>query len=131
MRTEQQNKNLSDWLNIHWPAVKPENVDDGLQVWTRESECGAVHCFGGHVALNPDAQAQGAFLDGGTPGIRTEDGFIHYGFSMGEMFFGVDGLFDARSKRGFDARHRDLTDHELVSARLKWALDNPEAEVLA
>lgn len=132
MRTAQQTKNLQDWLNIYWPAIKPEQVAEGLSVWrqrinpeTMEPTCGTICCFGGHVALNPEAQAQGVYTDWeGVPILG-----MSMGYEVAERFFGDPRLFFPRGCHDSDDYQPDTaTDHEIVTARLKWALEHDEVE---
>lgn len=136
MRTAQQTKNLSDWLNIYWPAIPAEKVAQGLNSWSNDyGDCGTVCCLGGWVALNPEAQDQGVFARScGSPGMIVKGmGGTLNSWETAQEFFGMEDIFDPRS---YNSNHidvllsRDAFEHEVVTNRLRWVLDHPEATSL-
>ena len=127
--TAQQRANALDARDNMWPSVPEANVMPELASWRRGSDrgvkpnCGTVACFGGWCAWWPAFRAQGVQVDsctgqpyaiGGPTGSVSLDLFGHYG-----MFY-VSGA-NADTDYGFQG-----TDHELVTHRLNWLIENSE-----
>ena len=127
IQTPQQRANTIEALNVMWPSVPPENVISNLCVWRDAASlragmhCGSLGCFGGWCAVYPAFAEQGIEVDGfGMPYI---DGYG--GTYAAEPLFGWAGLFQIRGLCDVDD-HFVGTDHELVTHRLQWLLDNSE-----
>jgi len=131
--TAQQRANALDALNNMWPSVPAKNVVRGLKVWRggREKDkatqpsCGSVACFGGWCAWWPNFKAQGLQVDDrGMPYVPGAER------SAAVVLFGHFGLFYARGN-GYQREEMDRgfvrgTDHQLVTHRLKWLIENSE-----
>lgn len=126
--TAQQRANALEARDVMWPSVPEANVIEELCNWTEhqsdKTDCGTVACFGGWCARWPKFQDQGVYVDKrGVPRSNFEGPF-----AVSTLLFG-DSLFTARSS-GTDSRMGlygfDGTDHELVTARLNWLIENSE-----
>lgn len=105
--------------------VKPEDVYPGLEDFS--SDCGSLHCFGGHVALWPEFLEQGVYRDSqGGPSVHTSvtDGLFVFG---ADYLFGEHQLFYIRDNYTMDEcikrlvgreAFNALSDHALVNERL-------------
>lgn len=123
--TQQQRDNALDALHNMWPSVPPENVFPDLGDW-RDAEsdakpsCKTVACFGGWCAWWPAFRRQGVrtFASGAPRPIGG-------GFSsdVALRLFGSAGLFTRRGMFNADRGFRG-TDHELVTNRLHWLIEN-------
>lgn len=130
--TQQQRDNLLDALNNLWPSVPPENVVRRLAVFRSDRrldgttvaryedqpDCNTLACFGGWCVAWPNFMAQGLYSSLGAPIM------LGGGVSADEQLFGVAGLFSVRGCFGEDLRFGAVSDHEVVTHRLKWAIDN-------
>lgn len=121
-----------------WKDVPASDVVPELKVWT----CGAAACFGGHVTTWPEFQTQG--VKAGTHGMPQMFNVVgnrtHGGTDVALHLFGDHGLFCERETYfedmcSLDAQIHDtmsdkefqaLSDHELVTLRLKTHLTNLE-----
>ncbi len=132
MKTEQQRKNLEEALNVMWPSVPPENVSPSLGEWRHETgmairsasssppSCGTIACFGGWCAWWPYFREQGVSSDGS--GMPITSGYL----GVAEVLFGDARIFAGRGAYVSDALVPvDTSDHDLVTARLKYALEQP------
>ena len=140
-QTPRQRANTLEALNVMWPSVPPENVAERLAFYRdrqalgrRDSppDCGTVACFGGWCAWWPTFRAQGVFAgDTGSPqtkqSIRTDRG----AFVVSEFLFGYSEMFTAAGFHPADPKRnwkgvmpRGVSDHEIVTRRLKWVLEN-------
>ena len=122
--TQQQRDNALDALNNMWPSVPPENVYPGLNAWVRDAgqpNCGTVACFGGWCAWWPAFRDQGvvASASSGAPTILGR----HFG--VASDLFGNYDLFHPRGEHEADMGFEG-NDHELVTHRLKWLIENSE-----
>lgn len=134
--TPQQRANALEALNVFWPSVKPEQVADRLRFWREDEDeqvdyldqppgCGTVACFGGWLEWHTPFRAQlGLAPDKGEADFEDLCGlFGTSGSSEWLNIFAERGrLFPA--DEGFDG-----TDHELVSHRLRWLIENSEVVV--
>lgn len=130
--TAQQRANAVEALTVMWPSVPAANVAHKLSTWRAYNEerngpptCGTHACFGGWCAWWPSFRTQGVTSDStGAPVMgRAIDG------GVARKLFGAKFLFDYRSfLRAHRADHNTelLTDHELVTHRLQWLIDNSE-----
>lgn len=135
-QTKQQRANTIDALENMWPSVPPENVSPGLLRWRADSygtrftpgkvNCGTVACFGGWCTHWPAFTAQGVLP-------RDVDGSPMFDAVRADRYlFGDDWIFYPRNDHPADPGYYELeldtriTDHELVTRRLKWLLENSE-----
>lgn len=129
IQTPQQRANTLEALNVMWPSVPPKNVYRQLADFREGNrrtapDCGTVACFGGWCAWWPSFVDQGIKVGcGGKPVIAgfdwAADASKHL-FSYPQMFAGRDGHPADKRFTG--------TDHELVTHRLQWLLDNSEVQ---
>jgi len=129
--TAQQRANALDALNNMWPSVPPENVKKHLSWWREDREsnhtntppdCGAVACFGGWCAWWPAFRAQGVTSSSiGAPRLKGSP------FSVATVLFGDFTMFYPSGEHEGDGgpKYRG-TDHELVTKRLNWLIQNSE-----
>ncbi|VTU32093.1 hypothetical protein H4CHR_02941 [Variovorax sp. PBS-H4] len=123
--TAQQRANALEALNVMWPSVPPENVVHDLYTW-RQGEggysdaptCGTLACFGGWAEWWPAFRAQ------------LPDGVFGSWNRLAELFGPrendhVDDLFNSREGHVADDGFTG-TDHELVTNRLRWLIENSE-----
>lgn len=123
--TKQQRANAIEARDVMWPSVPPENVIPELASWRRgrrgRPDCGSVACFGGWCAWWPSFRAQGVRSNAfGAPVFRGD-------FGASSTLFGSSDLFVPRGSSSSDvhAPYR-CTDHELVTYRLNWLIENSE-----
>lgn len=118
--TQQQRDNALYARDVMWPAIKPEQVIDELGRW----RCGSQACFGGHYAANPHFMEQGVSPSpmGGAP--RLSNGVNSY-FEATDKTFGCVELVEPRGDMRCDCSFEG-TDHELVTHRLNWLIENSE-----
>ena len=126
--TKQQRANAIEARDVMWPSVPPENVEPALAAWRRHGSgkpsCGTVACFGGWCAWWPGFRAQGVRAD--------ELGAPTFGNSAMPseascQLFGLSEMFRSRGGSGIDRQASyELTDHELVTHRLNWLIENSE-----
>lgn len=131
--TQQQHDNLLDALHNMWPSVPPENVFPELEHFGNggadkarlnpEADCGTVACFGGWCAYWPAFRGQGLYIGSeGIPETRT-----NYGIGAAAELFGNRQLFGHRGSHAADPQSsNEVTDHELVTNRLRWELANTQ-----
>jgi hypothetical protein len=126
--TQQQRDNAIEALEVMWPSVPPENVIEGLNFWRKYSgrdvepvSCGTVACFGGWCAAYPKFSAQGIDFD--TEGMPWK-GRAH-GCDVATYLFGEWRMFARRGVCDVDEGFTG-TDHELVTHRLNWLIENIE-----
>jgi hypothetical protein len=118
--TAQQRANAVEALHVMWPSIPSKNVFPRLMDWRDDRAefpptCGTVACFGGWSEWYPPFKAQ---LDA-------------MGFSPGNNWDGVCRLFgDMHIPEGRENHPADRdfegTDHELVTNRLNWLIENSE-----
>lgn len=120
VQTAQQRANTLEALNVMWPSIRPVEVTKKLEGW----RCGSTACFGGWCAVWPKFQAQG--LSPGAEGIPMLDGAINV--DADDVLFGDRNLFNSRDCHPADEDCDDETDHELVTHRLQWLLENSEVK---
>lgn len=126
IQTPQQRANTLEAINVMWPSVPPENVARRLGGWKVGSNgeppsCGTIACFGGWCAWWPPFVDQGVSADSwGRPrfGETVE-------YPVARVLFGAQFLFRWRGGCVIDEGFTG-TDHELVTHRLQWLLDNSE-----
>ena len=125
--SSRQRANALEARDVMWPSVPAENVTSLLSQWRLDAAdeaptCGTVACFGGWCAWWPHFQAQGIQSDHltGAPRLNGE-----WGTSMlaSERLFGDSTLFLRRNDHSADAGFIG-TDHELVTHRLNWLIEN-------
>lgn len=127
-QTPQQRANTLDALNNLWPSVPPENVIRNLNAWRKDCtgqppDCGTVACFGGWCAWWPAFRAQGVIAGGGGGPLLTDRSPSFY---VSDHLFGAGLLFTRRG--GMECDDPFDTDHECVTRRLQWLLENSEVE---
>lgn len=127
--TAQQRKNALKARDVMWPSVPAENVTTRLRFW-REDEptsrlkptCGTHACFGGWCAWWPAFRKQGIRANvAGAPIHR--DNHLH---SASEILFGHPNMFSRREYGPGNEHSFTGTDHELVTHRLNWLIENSE-----
>ena len=129
VQTKQQRKNTLEALNVMWPSVPPENVIKSLQAWRGDltspiMDCGSVGCFGGWCSVYPPFAQQGIEIDVfGIPKIGDLSGCY-----SAQALFGHDGMFQIRGYFPEVDYEFKGTDHELVTHRLQWLLENSEVQ---
>lgn len=126
--TQKQRDNTLEALNVMWPSVPPENVAKHLGYWRdwafkEKPHCGTIACFGGWCAWWPSFRAQGVRADIEDGGPRIPRG---YGAVVSKRLFGHYDLFRIRGAIDIDDNHKSVSDHELVTCRLKWLIANSE-----
>lgn len=120
--TAQQRANAIEARDVMWPSVPPENVALDLREWRKEDlwsqppNCGSVACFGGWCGWWPSFFEQA--------GERTNwnalEKLFHPRFDdVHSSIFELRGTFP--SDDSFQG-----TDHELVTHRLNWLIENSE-----
>jgi hypothetical protein len=128
IQTPQQRANTLEALNVMWPSVPPANVYKALLDWRGGTEptfepptCGSVACFGGWCEWWPPFRKQ----------LRLEPNHGGMGWREGRALFHDIGtgfeIFDVRGGHPADFEFKG-TDHELVTHRLQWLLDNSEVK---
>lgn len=130
--TSQQRANAIEARDVMWPSVPPENVPRFLEIWrvgypSAAVDCGTIACFGGWSELWPSFREQLGLTPSdqelssmeklvslyGPPGFErddcgdTEDLFSRWGGHCADWTF-----------KG--------TDHQLVTNRLNWLIENSE-----
>ena len=128
-QTPQQRANTLEALNVMWPSVPPENVINRLTWWRgsfgdaispqKPPTCGTVACFGGWCAWWPSFNAQGVKVS------RVGAPFVEDHLDADGFLFGDSSLFVSRGFYRSDRRFGG-TDHQLVTHRLQWLLENSE-----
>lgn len=123
-KTPQQIANLREALEVWWPSVPEANVADRLRFYTKDesdrTDCCTVACFGGWAARWPGLIAQGLGVsECGYPVLGAEV----FGPFIADALFGDISLFKARGSHEADEDFTG-TDHELVTNRLRWALEH-------
>jgi hypothetical protein len=133
--TRLQRDNALYALNDFWPSVHPDKVDANLEHWRQEPDeaglltswiddmgrppqCGTMACFGGWVEWCQHFRAQ--------LGLAPDKGEMDFDDLLD--LFGVDlmtGMTAARGGCKADAGFEG-SDHELVSNRLNWLIENSE-----
>jgi len=128
--TAQQRANALDALNVMWPSVPPENVYPDLLDWRKAGhgtvpDCGTVACFGGWCEWWPPFREQ----------MKLEPTHGCAGWHQATSLFGpsheraIDCLFSIRhygNGHPADQTFPGGTDHELVTNRLNWLIQNTE-----
>ncbi|QFZ84557.1 hypothetical protein GFK26_18180 [Variovorax paradoxus] len=126
--TPQQRANALEALNVMWPSVPPENVFPALRDWRGAGEefavppsCGTLACFGGWAEWWPEFRRQA--------GLAPDTGTMTWG-DVVELFgpprhSQMDILPAMRGGHPADEGFTG-TDHELVSNRLRWIIQNSE-----
>lgn len=134
--TQQQRDNALQALHVMWPSVPPENVAPQLKHFVTDFagneapnsneplDCGSFACFGGWCTVWPPFIAQGVRLSDGVPCMPGPNGDL-YGLSVAGELFGAMSLFCRRGALGAEDPPL-MTDHELVSARLRRLINNSE-----
>jgi len=129
IQTPQQRANTLEALNVMWPSVPPENVYGHLGFWRdggsfeKEMNCNTTACFGGWCVGWPTFKAQGVSVDGqGMPHLGNR-----FGTDVALPLFGLNDVFMIRGFTSIDDGFKG-TDHELVTHRLQWLLDNSEVK---
>lgn len=121
--TRLQRANALDALHNMWPSVPPKNVIKRLSWWTQfpskaQADCGTVACFGGWCAHWPNFKAQGVSVGvNGAPVMQNIN-------NVSEKLFGNRILFMQRLISEEIGKLATLTDHELVSHRLRELIKN-------
>lgn len=127
IQTKQQRENTLDALNVMWPSVPPKNVFPELGGWRMNSgketiDCGTIACFGGWCACWPNFKRQNVKANPvGAPWMPN----CFCPDDVSERIFGLDLLFAPRATIHLDKGFTG-TDHELVTHRLQWLLENSE-----
>jgi len=127
--TQQQRDNALEALHVMWPSVPPENVFPDLADWRdggltlKAPHCGTAACFGGWCAWWPSFRAQGVHPTYyGAPDMN-ESGMLCS--EVSQALFGHVGMFAGRG--GFPGEWQTKwTDHEIVTRRLQWLIENSE-----
>lgn len=131
--TAQQRANAIEARDVLWPSVNPDTVVRGLRTWyeNESTHCGTHACFGGWCALHPPFKNQGLCRTPGRVTYRDPVTGLTGPTSGDDILFGDCEMFDARG--GHPADHqipyimsREVTDHELVTHRLNWLIENSE-----
>jgi hypothetical protein len=129
--TAQQRTNAIEARDVMWPSVPPENVYENLlhfgngfgDVMPEKVDCKTVACFGGWCAIWPEFARQGMVVVRGIPCFGG-----HFGVDAAIGLFGA-GIFAVRGRFQHDDRFQLggwITDHELVTRRLNWLIENSE-----
>jgi hypothetical protein len=129
IQTPQQRANTLEALNVMWPSVPAGNVEHALREWRSKDEysgapptCGTTACFGGWVEWWPPFREQ--------IGLSAKSGVM--GWEDGQSLFHKSGSssYDMFAPRNCHAADYGFegTDHELVTHRLQWLLDNSEVQ---
>lgn len=132
--TAQQRANAVEALEVMWPSVPPKNVIPGLELFRQpvdgrydgSPDCGTLACFGGWCVWWPPFREQG--LRGSVVGspyfLDSSD------LSAAEILFGHPLMFAVRNAHGADymdgVTPADVSDHQVVTNRLKWLIENSE-----
>ena len=130
-QTKQQRYNTLDALHVMWPSVPPENVYPGLEDWRKfegvtPPDCGTVCCFGGWCAWWPPFNKQGVQADpDGCCYPTTQDN--GNALKASTLLFGNPFMFEPVGCHFADVYFAG-TDHELVTHRLQWLLENSEVQ---
>ena len=140
--TAQQRANALEALNVFWPTIKPEQVFDRLLRWRsdegpegegcdgvdaefdRPPVCGTVACFGGWLEWYAPFRAQlGLAPDKGEVDIDTLHSLFGTTYSRDSDKLNIFAVLNDgfAADIGFEG-----TDHELVSHRLRWLIENSE-----
>ena len=126
--TQQQRDNALYARDVMWPAVPAALVVSELSRW----RCGTQACFGGHVAKTPYFQEQGVIADDDE--APWMDDCVDF-MEVADKLFGHPHTFNSRSygpEEDFDGvaklKASNLTDHELVTARLNFIINNSTVE---
>jgi hypothetical protein len=131
--TAQQRANALEALNVFWPSIKPAQVAHHLRFWREDEDeqdnyldqppgCGTVACFGGWLEWHTPFRSQ--------LGLASDKGEVEFEELL--SLFGTTGNaggFNIFAERnfGFPADFDFTgTDHELVSNRLRWLIENSE-----
>lgn len=125
--TQQQRDNAIEARDVMWPSVPPENVSPNLDCYRDDDNgtppvCNTLACFGGWCAWWPSYQEQS--VAAGKYGQPTMAGIAPPDAAC-KCLFGIHGLFDRRGYVGSDRGFLG-TDHELVTHRLNWLIENSE-----
>jgi len=124
IQTKQQRENTLEALNVMWPSVPAKNVVERLKRWRDDADpeaapdCGSIACFGGWCAWWPSFVSQGI-----TVSMLGAPNFAGSVYGADTLLFGDRCIFNSRGDHGADA-HFTGTDHELVTHRLQWLLEN-------
>lgn len=130
--TPQQRANATEALEVMWPSVPAENVYPRLSLFrggtgrlTSVPDCNTVACFGGWCPWWPAFAKQGVVVDmNGRPMVRGRPAM-----SVAAHLFGDPTLFHARhGVETIGLAH--LSDHEIVTLRLKRLIENSEVKEL-
>jgi len=119
---QKQRDNALEALNVMWPSVPPRNVSKDLRQYVRGTGDRMVTSFGGWCGRWPNFRAQGIVLCMGQP-ITVKYGS---GASASMLLFGIGGMFLPRGNLPPDRLLPKCTDHEIVTARLKWLIAHTE-----
>ena len=140
--TPLQRANALEALNNWWPTVNPAKVAERLNFWRADPNaageigrhdvpdldqpprCGTVACFGGWLEWHvPFRQQAGLDPDKGEADL--EDMFNFFGVTRNTKIFSERRC---GCKADVDAAGEPFTgtDHELVSNRLRWLIENSE-----
>ena len=124
--TAQQRANAIEARDVMWPSVPPENVYPELATWSdsgKKANCGTHACFGGWCAQWSRFKAQGVYAGPtGAPRVSWSD----WASDASEFLFGYDSMFAPRGSFPFSGGGVIGTDHELVTRRLNWLIENSE-----
>lgn len=124
--TQQQRDNALEALNVMWPSVPPENVFPDLEFWREtygyaKPSCKTIACFGGWCAWWPAFRRQGVRAAScGAPTDRTGRASAN---EIGDQLFGDKAVFNVAGPHKADKGFKG-TDHELVTNRLRWLIEN-------
>lgn len=103
-----------------WAQVPPKQVVPRLHYW----RCSTAACFGGHLATWEHFRKQGVWAESdGSPQL---DG-ARYSSDVSKTLFGHSELFYSRRATALDTASF-ATDHELVTHRLRWLIENSEVQ---
>jgi len=129
--TRRQRGNAIEARDVMWPSVPQENVSGGLCEWREDHghesnppTCGTIACFGGWCQHWPRFQTQYRGNRSLHPGRPV--GFWQIGESA-EKLFGDPLIFNMRGAHPADKLGvMSLSDHDLVTQRLNWLIENSE-----
>lgn len=138
--TAQQRANAIEARDVLWPSVPPDSVVTNLRTWyedqgcdlsqnyeprlSQEGWCGTHACFGGWCAMHQPFREQGLARRFGAV-LLTDPATGHTRGSGDSFLFGDDYLFNRRGQHEADECFEG-TDHELVTHRLNWLIENSE-----
>ena len=115
-----------------WGRVNPELVTHNLLSYEEETPCGTAACFGGWLPHFPEFAAMGVLRDGfGGQPIWHSPEAVSPENEEGRRFLDPETLFGYFGEYLFCVRSPSenalpLNDHEVVSRRLRIAIDQTE-----